>query len=153
MEIKLQSDKPSAISAAKSKRFILSCLVIVGCTALYFGYRSFTVENVPPGFCKEQQRYIADREFIDRAVRERDTRWGSLPRYANRDFDLKNHNCCRVRRGGDISNLKEVEQIEGEVVEVVLNNQTSRTEVRRSANFDVVVLSVCGNFKHMTRGY
>ena len=110
-----------------------------------------TREKEPPdprGYCRGQQRYISDREFIEIAVEARNSRTQRISKYANRDFDLRSPNCCRVLRDDTSQAYREIKesyQYEFPIVVVELNNETSRADVGQpGTNKDAIVMTVCG---------
>jgi len=125
--------------------------------AVYLGYKYVAVD--PPGYCRAQQRYIPDDEFITMAVKLREeeiARYGGLdvyenklkrdknnPNSAGRDFDTNNSNCCRVYRG------EKVERNCGwdYPICVKLNYRTSRESIDGGDIGRRYFFDGCGNIK------
>jgi hypothetical protein len=119
---------------------IVACALI----AVVFSLFQFATKepSYPPGFCKDRQRYISDEELIKNAAQARDERTSGTKKYAKRDFDQANSNCCRVLRGED--NLEISKRFQFEVVAVELNNETSVANIKGYNKNDRVVLNNCG---------
>jgi hypothetical protein len=132
---------------SKSRAFtfgILAC-VAAGLVA-YFGHETPTKgPSNSAGYCKAQQRYVADKEFIDIAIRTRDSATRGLP---NGDFDRTNPNCCLVLRDGNSQRIKQLRQelhTDDSIVLVQLNNETSRVDIKDiGGNKDEILMTVCG---------
>lgn len=138
----------------------ITALTSAACLAAYFGYKYVAAD--PPGYCRAQQRYITDKEFINLSVKLREeeiAQHGGLDTYekwiasnatwrttddAGRDFDSNNPNCCRIYRG------EKVERNCGwdYPICVKLNYRTSRENVEGGDIGRTYFFDNCGNEKN-----
>lgn len=123
---------------------------------LYAGYKINVV--VPPGYCRNQDKYISDEEFIQIAIDLREKDWaerGGREKFVyGVDFDSKDPNCCLVDR-----EKTSWEFTEGKVtavfwrlfdyqeVSVKLNNETSINSIKEHTRSDKFVFDACGELK------
>jgi hypothetical protein len=116
----------------------------------------------PPGYCRAQQKYLTDDEFIRLAVSllekdmertvtvvdpagNRTERENRDFRYGDWDFDKNNPNCCLVLRGETQSIYNRM--LGEQRIEVRLNPKTSTFRVDLLGDsFGAVFFDTCGNF-------
>ena len=119
---------------------IITALLSIASLSAYLSYRYVTS---PPGYCREQDRYIRDEEFVRAtiAITYRDMelenklyaegtiakRKDSASMYKNWDFDPRNPNCCAVLREGTRSAFNRIFGLQE--IEVLLNPRTNTLPV------------------------
>jgi hypothetical protein len=134
----------------------ITAFISAACLTAYLGYKFVTAD--PPGYCRAQDRYIGDEEFLKATIAitnrnmEEPTRYpdGKIvknkevaPMYKNRDFDPKNPNCCVVLRSRTHSDFNRVFGLQE--IEVVLNSRTSTESVMAGDHKQRFRWDVCGN--------
>jgi len=133
---------------------IAALIIVAACSVTFLSYRYVTS---PPGYCKAQQRYISDAEFVQASIevvnKDRERVYELPPdgrkvkhkdyssMYKDWDFDPKNPNCCAVRREQTQSALNRI--FDWQEVEVLLNPRT-HTHIM-GAHVVPLRWDVCGN--------
>ena len=117
----------------------VTALLGIACLSAYLGYRYVTS---PPGYCRDQDRYISDAEFLRATIAityrdmnneavypdgKRAKHKDAAALYKNWDFDASKPNCCLVRREETHSALNRIFGLQE--IEVLLNPRTSTLPV------------------------
>jgi hypothetical protein len=134
----------------------ITTLIGIVCLFAYLGYKYVTAD--PPGYCRAQQRYITDEEFLGATVtifqRYMNEEWvypdgrrvkrKDYPGWHKTvDFDPNNPNCCLVLRDETHSVFKRTFGLQE--VDVWLNSRTSTLPVTPSDRQIRFYFDVCGN--------
>jgi hypothetical protein len=142
---------------------LISAVCLYAYIGSYLGYKFVTAG--PPGYCRAQQRYITDEEFLKVTVamfeRYRNEEWVNPDRKRVRredssdwqrkvDFDPTNPNCCFVDRDETHSVLDRM--FGWQEVVVWLNLRTSTLPVVPTDEPIRSYFDVCGNLKHSDIG-
>lgn len=131
-------------------------VVSVACVTVFLGYKFVTTD--PAGYCRAQDRYIRDDEFLNATI-------AMFDRYMNEevvvpdgrkikhkdssdwhrkiDFDAKNPSCCLVRREETNPVLNRMFDLQK--VDVWLNSMTSTQSITLGDNRIRFYFDVCGN--------
>ncbi|PPK76526.1 hypothetical protein B0F87_103133 [Methylobacter tundripaludum] len=141
----------------------ITALASAACLSAYLGYKYVTAD--PPGYCRAQQRYIIDEEFLRVTVaifeRYMNEEWvypngRRMKRkdypgwYKTVDFDPKNPNCCLVRREETHSVFNRMFGLQE--VDVWLNSRTSTLPVTPTDEPNRFYFDVCGDLKESDIG-
>jgi hypothetical protein len=135
--------------------FKITALIGIVCLATYLGYKFVTAD--PPGYCRAQDRYITDEEFLKAtiAIFDRDMnqeyvstdgrriKWKDSSEWHRKiDFDARNPNCCIVRREETHSVFNRMFGLQD--VDVWLNSRTSTLPILLGDNHVRFHFDVCG---------
>jgi hypothetical protein len=143
---------------SKQQLFALTAVVVLLGSGLAYMY----VTADPPGYCRAQQRYIPDEEFIKTSAAllywdmnrtyPDGTKRRDVMGYENLDFDPTNPNCCSV--GREISPSIFDRFFGFQEVEVRLNPKTSTRPVKVMGDGYIEnKYSICGELLYSSTGH